>query len=75
MFVLGLVLLAALYLTACHARWLVARHFGQSWILLDLWLISEAWDHLRCSGHAMAWRSLVAVWFLLAMLLIVWGSL
>jgi hypothetical protein len=73
--VAGLVLLVALYLCACHARWLVARHFGQSWTLLDLWLIREAWDHLRCSGHALAWRVLVAVWFLLSVLLIVWGIL
>ena len=74
-FAVGLALLVALYLTACHARWLVARHFGQPWTLLDLWLIREAWDHLRCSGHARAWRVVVVVWFLISVLLIVWGAL
>jgi hypothetical protein len=70
---IGLSLLVLLYLAACHARWLVARHFGQSWTFMDLFMLMEAWDHMRYSGNCRNWRALVVAWLATGLVLVAWG--
>lgn len=73
MFLTGIFLLVLLYLVACHARWLIARHFGQPWRLLDPIMLLDSWDHMRCSGNCWRWRTLVLSWLVLAIGLIMLG--
>jgi len=71
--IIGLSLVASLYLAACHARWLVARHFGQPWRLMGPVLLLDSWDHMRCSGHCRLFRLLVLAWLVAGMALVAIG--
>lgn len=73
--IIGIVVLLLLWLVASHVRWLVARHFGQPWQLMDAWTTIDAWDHMRCSGHCLLWRVVVVSWFLAGVALLVIGAI
>jgi hypothetical protein len=59
---LGLLILAALYLVICVARWRVARHYGQRLRPLSPMDLLEAWDHLRYDHRHRVAKVIVVTW-------------
>lgn len=72
---LGIVVLLWFYAYVCWKRWMIARHYGDPFLLMGPRLIAEAWDHLEFSNHPRLFRWLSLIIMVLGACLTVLGCL